>query len=197
MIIGIDEAGRSPSFGPLVVAAIKATPEQLKSIPVDDSKKLLPKTRQRLLAYIRQFPHTICFIWPPEIDQAVLKHQLNLLTVHKFAEVAKTLLPALEIHADLVTPKAKSISILEKILSTKIRMEKDMESKSKVVAAASILATQYRYNWVKAQRYKGIRIRTGELGDPYVLKYAKGHPDSSLIRWTWRNMIKVRSQDLF
>ncbi|MCK5548891.1 MAG: ribonuclease HII, partial [Thermoplasmata archaeon] len=49
MICGIDEAGRGPVIGPLVVAGVKVDDEsKLTELGVRDSKKLSPRQREFL-----------------------------------------------------------------------------------------------------------------------------------------------------
>jgi ribonuclease HII len=52
-VIGVDEAGRGPLAGPVVVAAV-VLPKGFRIKGIDDSKKLLPETRERLAAYIKE-----------------------------------------------------------------------------------------------------------------------------------------------
>lgn len=54
LVVGLDEAGRGPLAGPVVAAAVMLTPRPLTrfALPrfkekIDDSKKLLPKQRQK------------------------------------------------------------------------------------------------------------------------------------------------------
>ena len=50
-IIGVDEAGRGPVIGPLVVAALAIPPddiEKLSKLQVKDSKELSPNERLRI-----------------------------------------------------------------------------------------------------------------------------------------------------
>jgi ribonuclease HII len=51
--IGVDEAGRGPLAGPVVVAAV-ALPEKLKIKGINDSKKLAPEVRQELAQKIKE-----------------------------------------------------------------------------------------------------------------------------------------------
>ena len=54
-IIGVDEAGRGPVIGPLVVAALAIPPndiEKLTKLQVKDSKELSPNERLRIFAEI-------------------------------------------------------------------------------------------------------------------------------------------------
>lgn len=70
-IAGVDEAGRGPLAGPLVVAAC-ILPEDLFFPGVDDSKKLNPRQRQVLYSQITTSPkvvYSIEVIDPSQIDE--------------------------------------------------------------------------------------------------------------------------------
>src|SRR3989338_2161614 len=75
-IVGIDEAGRGPVIGPLVIcgAMIEASKEhKLKEIGARDSKELTALQRERLFDEILKLVknHKIIIIQPHEIDIAV------------------------------------------------------------------------------------------------------------------------------
>ena len=54
VVAGIDEAGRGPMFGPLVVGAVYIEDDSaLREIGVKDSKKLTPSARDRMFDQIR------------------------------------------------------------------------------------------------------------------------------------------------
>ena len=66
---GIDEAGRGPGFGPLVVAGVAcADPEALRGLGCRDSKLLSPPRRERLARLVRDLP---------EADRERLEHRLT------------------------------------------------------------------------------------------------------------------------
>lgn len=52
-IAGVDEAGRGPLAGPVVAAAV-VLPVEFDGTGVDDSKKLSPKKRESMAAYIKE-----------------------------------------------------------------------------------------------------------------------------------------------
>jgi ribonuclease HII len=100
MIVGgVDEAGRGPVVGPLVVAGLKCHEEdrhKWKEWGVKDSK-LLSKNK-RLLLYRRlteYYPYKVVSIEPPRIDQAVMSmkrtERLNYLEATAFAQVISAL----------------------------------------------------------------------------------------------------------
>ena len=70
-IAGIDEAGRGPLAGPVVVAAVVFDPTQPRINGLDDSKALTAKRRELLYPRIieRALAYRIVFIEPNEIDR--------------------------------------------------------------------------------------------------------------------------------
>ncbi len=54
LVAGVDEAGRGPLAGPLVVAGVSASPLFLKEVSLDrDSKRLSPQKRQEWFEFIK------------------------------------------------------------------------------------------------------------------------------------------------
>ena len=81
-ILGIDEAGRGPVIGPLVIAGVlidEGKEQHLKNMGVKDSKLLTAAERERLCERIKEnyVSHTI-IIEPAEIDDAVAKGSITI-----------------------------------------------------------------------------------------------------------------------
>ncbi|MCH8057713.1 MAG: ribonuclease HII [Proteobacteria bacterium] len=70
IVAGVDEAGRGPLAGPVVVAAVVLNPERLID-GLDDSKKLNEKRREELFPLIieRSLAWSVVAIEPAEIDR--------------------------------------------------------------------------------------------------------------------------------
>ncbi len=171
LIAGIDEAGRGPCIGPLVMAVAlidKNDEQKLLDIGVKDSKLLsagqrdeqFPKIKGALLEY-----HHAC-VEPDEIDRMVANHGLNELE----AMHAAKLLNSLETKPDVVyvdSPDAvmgefavrmqKYISFPVKIIS-----EHKADLTYPIVSAASIIAKVER-----DARIKKISEEFGEVGSGY------------------------------
>ena len=95
MLVGMDEAGRGPVLGPLVIGicAVPVDAEPLLiSMGVKDSKDLSPKKRQRIEAWFWEqcdkegWFGTTVVIQPERIDQALQQQGLNWLEVEGFQE---------------------------------------------------------------------------------------------------------------
>jgi ribonuclease HII len=92
-ICGIDEAGRGPVIGPMVVAGVWVDEEGeklLRDMGVKDSKKHTAKKREELSEKIREmFFHNFIVVQPEDIDALRQAMSLNELEVHIFAKVGK------------------------------------------------------------------------------------------------------------
>ncbi|MGI6210310.1 MAG: ribonuclease HII [Bacilli bacterium] len=88
VIVGLDEAGRGPMAGPLVVAGV-ALPEGIVIEDLDDSKKLSAKKREALSKEIKEkaLAYKIIFISEKEVDK------INVLEASKkgMIEVLETI----------------------------------------------------------------------------------------------------------
>lgn len=75
-IAGIDEAGRGPLAGPVVVAAVVFPPGRTPVNGLDDSKALTPRKREALYPRIieRALAWKIVFVEPAEIDRRNIFH---------------------------------------------------------------------------------------------------------------------------
>lgn len=142
MILGIDEVGRGPYAGPLVIGACilgdwqnSENAEWIKKLT--DSKKLSAKRREELYVLIKEKALATATGWvsSTEIDEVGLSKALRLATRRAVEQIQKTKVPFSEIIIDgtmnfLVGTK------LEKYVSTL----KKGDFLMKEISAASILA---------------------------------------------------------
>jgi len=93
LILGIDEAGRGPVIGPMVLAGCLVTEEaqiQLKKLGVKDSKELTQKRREYLSEKIKEIAETFEIVLsnPIEIDNSLNEGiNLNSFEAIKVAEI--------------------------------------------------------------------------------------------------------------
>jgi len=95
-LVGVDEAGRGPVIGPLVVAAI-AVPldggeDRLREMGVRDSKKLAPARRDQLARVLEgDYPHRVIAVPASDIDALRSTASLNLIEARIFASIVLAL----------------------------------------------------------------------------------------------------------
>ncbi|MCD6318144.1 ribonuclease HII, partial [Candidatus Aerophobetes bacterium] len=81
LIAGIDEAGRGPVVGPMVIVGVEVFPEVLSQINVKDSKTYSRKARDKtallLLSSVEKVH--IRVVYPETIDEYVKNRGLNKL----------------------------------------------------------------------------------------------------------------------
>lgn len=177
LIAGVDDAGRGPIIGPLVIAGVltdERGTEKLRELGVKDSKLLSPSRRERLADEIRKLVvkcHVVS-LSPSEIDRVVQTgrrlRRLNRLEAQAMAKVIEVLRPdvAYVDASDILTDRFKD-HILEN-LSFKVDVisEHKADAKYPVVSAASIIAKVERDHAIEKLREK---FRdTGDLGSGYA-----------------------------
>lgn len=152
-ILGIDEAGRGPWAGPLVIGAVILPTNQPNWInDLTDSKKLTAKNRERLSEIILREAPAIGLGWvsAAEIDQIGLASALKLATRRAVKNVQKKQVAFSEIIIDGTTN-----FLVDTPLSPYVTVLKKADSLIKEVSAASIIAKVARDDYMKklAQKY--------------------------------------------
>ena len=210
LILGIDDAGRGPVIGPMVLAGClidKSFEKELKKIGVRDSKELTQRRREFLSEKIKNIAETfeITITYPKDIDGSLNGGvNLNVLEAIKTAEIINKVnkgfkkitvvidCPSVSIEKwkDLVRQRVKNLSNLE------IVCEHKADKNHVVVGAASILAKLIREKEMdKLKEIYGTEIGSGYPSDPLTLKfldkYAKKHEDKGIFRKTWETWQKA------
>ena len=200
-ICGIDDAGRGPMLGPLVIAGIsldKKNIKKLNALGVKDSKKLSPKLREELYKKIITIvdDYYIAKIPPKSIDASVKNHCLNGLEAKYMAKVVSKLNPDVSyVDSCDVNPNrfGKEISRLSD--NHKIKSYHRADSRFVVVSAASILAKVTR-DRVIAKLRKDHNLGSGYPSDSVTVKfvtryYKKNHEMPKFVRKSWKPVQKI------
>ena len=168
MKAGIDEAGRGPVIGPMVIAIVSADEEKLKELGVKDSKKLNPMEREILFEEIVKISKLVDWvvISPEEID----KMNLNELEAKKVAELLNKHKEIDEIIVDSPDPNPKKYELrIRKYLKRKVKIiaENKADERYLLVSAASIVAKVIRDKEIQKIKEKvGIDFGSGYPSDP-------------------------------
>ena len=144
MICGIDEAGRGPVMGPLVVGCVYVEDDsELRGIGVKDSKKLTPSVRERMYDEITASVSDYCVVVlsAEDIDEKMGRMSLNDIELEMFAEAAS------KTHADTVYADCPDVdetrfsaSLASAVPGSDIVGRHRADDTYPVVSAASIIA---------------------------------------------------------
>ena len=208
MLVGVDEAGRGPVLGPLVIAACGVPAEDydlLIEAGVKDSKDLSAKRRDELEAWFFSQAETkgwvasVVTCSPERIDLAMLDDGLNWLEVRGFSEAISELScrENVQILADAcdVNPQRFTDRICERIdgwpwKNSAMKSEHKADLHHPIVGMASILAKQERDRQIEQLKEDtNLDLGSGYPGDPKT-KAALAHliVQSGIhheVRWGW------------
>ena len=149
MICGVDEAGKGPVLGPLVVAGVCFSDEGfINNLGVKDSKKHTPRKRQLFEKVIKQHAasYEILIIPASDIDDMRKVMTMNEIEVFAFTKVIKKLKPDLcYVDAADVNENRFGESIGKHLSKkTEIISKHKADDLFPIVSAASILAKTRR-----------------------------------------------------
>jgi ribonuclease HII len=191
MNIGVDEAGRGPVIGPLVVCAFASTSQShLRELGVKDSKDLSVKRRNELFPILSMMPHKVIVCSPERIDNST---NLNTLEVELFAE-ALAAMPDGEIMLDACDVNANRFANNVSKLSGRVcSAEHKADENHPEVSAASIIAKVTRDRIVsEISEELGFDIGSGYPSDPKtkaaVIELIKGDKPHDCLRWSWKTV---------
>lgn len=201
-VCGIDEAGRGPVIGPMVVAGISIKENEiykLKNLDVKDSKLLTIKKREFLFEKIKEIvdKYEIIIVSPKQIDYALNSSTLNLNKLETIT-IAKIInnLKSNKIIIDCPTSNALNfINELNHFLEyePKIIAEHKADLKYEVVSAASILAKVTRDREIEKLKQKyNTNFGSGYPSDPLTIKFLNENYDKyDFFRKSWASYKKI------
>ncbi len=211
VICGIDEAGRGPVLGPMVICGVcflKSKLGLLTEIGVKDSKKLSTKRRSELAKIIKENCKTYIakVIGAQEIDaREKNKITLNRLEELKMAEIINELKPDVIYidAADVIEDRfTTSIQALLNYSPKKITSKHKADDLYPIVSASSIIAKDMRDRLIEE-----LKERYGDFGSGYpsdvrsttflrdwIRKNKKAPP---IARKSWETTKKIIREELY
>ncbi|MGC8516818.1 MAG: ribonuclease HII [Candidatus Acidifodinimicrobium sp.] len=217
VVIGIDEAGRGPVIGPIVIAGVSLNEElnaKFKSAGVKDSKMLSIRKIYELERIIKEFSldFKVVVRTAKEIDDRFKsKKNLNYFELDDMAEIANSIKGEKVIVDSPSANTSKVKAYLEKRINGKEVIARNYADRDFVeVGAASILAKAQREREVEAiKKELSYDFGSGYTSDPRTIAFLKiindngrinEEPYSKYIRKTWltvRNLSKMSLKDFF
>ena len=181
LICGIDEAGRGPLIGSMVIAGVAISEDKLldlEKLDVRDSKLMSHGSRERMFQQVMAIidGYHIVHIQPKEIDaRNAAGTNLNKLEAIKAAEIIRELKPDKVVVDSPEPARAQKFghmisNYLPKDLQPEILAEHKADANHKIVAAASILAKVMREAEVEFLKKK------------YNCDFGSGYPSDPLCK---------------
>lgn len=180
MICGIDEAGRGPVMGPMVVAGVCIEDDkELIEMEVKDSKRHTPNQRERLARKIKKIcPCTLRVISADDIDSLRTQMTLNELEARIFASIINEICPiGCKVYVDSASTDEKKFGkMIEKDLEKRVEVISNHRADDTypVVSAASICAKDMRDEEIeRISRELGAEIGSGYPSDTTTREFLK------------------------
>ena len=183
-VAGVDEAGKGPVLGPMLVACVVAdehTLSSLKALGVKDSKRLSPAMRSKLAVRIEQMAEVhLLELLPQDIDYMRARITMNLVMVHCFSELLfRACADVAYVDAADVNEKRFASRLMENISErgcfTEVVASHRADAHIPIVSAASIVAKVHRDAAISklASKYHR-RIGSGYPSDPRTVSFIRG-----------------------
>ena len=207
LVAGVDEAGRGPVIGPLVVAGVlleERDVAKLHELGVKDSKLLTPAKRRELHPKILRLAkeHQVVRLSPRQVDSYVLRGQrlrkLNWLEAINMAKIIERLRP------DTVYVDASDVSAsrfgeqIQGLLPFQVRVisEHFADRNYSIVGAASIVAKVHRDRAVAMLRAKFGDLGSGYPSDPRTIRFLEQWSVEhgampSFVRKSWKTVRRL------
>lgn len=210
LIVGVDEAGRGPVLGPLVMVALAADEEgikKLKWLGVKDSKLLSSETREELFERIREVvtDFRVEVIEPDAIDLTLNEDNTNLNWLE--ADTSARLVSELDPDKIIIDCPSPNISAyrdyFSQRLSAAVRKKAELVVEHKadfnhlIVAAASIIAKVIRDRHVDHLKSEiGIDFGSGYLTDSKTQLFLENYHEkyAHLFRKSWQSYKNIEEK---
>ncbi|HSB47363.1 MAG TPA: ribonuclease HII [Candidatus Bilamarchaeum sp.] len=205
LIAGVDEAGRGPVIGPLVIclAFCKRDDEKaLRKLASKDSKQLSPKQREEAYAELKKF---VTFRWieisASDLNTLMATMSLNDIEAKVMADLIKKLGDG-DIMIDM--PDRYSWTFrkrMEKFGVRRFEAEHKADEKYPIVAAASICAKVHRDLKIEEIKKATCDFGSGYSSDQKTIDALKDKPRRAMlepfIRQRWKTLENIKQTKLF
>ena len=201
LVCGVDEAGRGPAIGPMVVAAVSIESRRLRRLGVRSSMDLTPARRGELYGEILDASdsHAVAVVQPRTIDSHVRRHALNALEADRMAGLISGLMPDVAyVDACDVDAGRFGRAVATRLsggCAARIRSHHKADERFAVVSAASIIA-KVRRDRAMSRLHRSHGVGSGYPSDPACVGFLVGHARQNaapprFARATWLTVRRI------
>lgn len=205
MIAGIDEAGRGPVLGPLIICCAickRKHSSLLKKLASKDSKQLTPSQREEILSELKKFcTFQLIELTASDLNFLMEKTSLNDIEAKAMADLIKKS-GECDVMIDIPDRYAWTFrKRMEKFGVKRFEAEHKADEKHPIVAAASICAKVIRDKRIEEIKSSTLDFGSGYPGDPKTRAALRDKRSFALlrpyIRKKWKTLETVKQRKLF
>ena len=194
LLMGLDEAGRGPVLGPMVIAGVvfaESSNDFFKDYGIKDSKQLSLKAREEMFRLIDEEAiwYKVAVVWPEVIDRFVALKGLNHLECDVMADIISSLEEEKYVYVD----SPLSPDVFNGMLTTRLNKKNDINCSFKadtiypVVSAASILAKVTRDRIIEELKSEYGDFGSGYPGDEKTQRFLANMKEPTyFVRQSWK-----------
>jgi ribonuclease HII len=204
IIAGVEEAGRGPVIGPMVMAICSIEEEkipELQRLGVKDSKLITPRNREILFEKVKELcEHEIMILQPDEIDDNLNNPDMNLNKLE--GVVSAKLINKIKANKVILDCPSNNIPAYRDYVKSFVKKDIEIIAEHKadlnhtIVGAASILAKVTRDKIIEdIKKEIGHNFGSGYPSDPKTILFLKENWHKyDIFRKTWSTYKKVAEQ---
>lgn len=201
LVLGMDEAGRGPVIGPMVMAGVVMEERDihlLEEMGVKDSKKIAPAKREFLFDKIKEVAkdYVILKVSPEEIDEALASETMNLNWLEAVTSVK--IINQMKPERAIVDCPSNNIEAYTEYMrsrlddkSVELVVEHKADDTYVISGAASILAKVTRDREIEKLKAKYGDFGSGYPSDPKTKAFIEGNYQLPIFRRSWGTWKKV------
>lgn len=201
IIAGVEEAGRGPVIGPMVMAICAISEDkisELQALGVKDSKLIAPKNRELLFHKIKELcAHEIIIMGARDVDAALNDPDMNLNKLE--GKVSAQLINNVPSQKVILDCPSNNISSYRNYVKSMVKSDVEIIAEHKadlnhtIVGAASILAKVTRDKIIdEIKKEVGEDFGSGYPSDPKTIDFLKRNWNKyDVFRKTWSTYKKV------
>lgn len=195
---GVDEAGKGPVLGPMIIAIVSGDEDTLKKIGAKDSKALSHPSRLRIFELIKKEAGFMQWV---KISSSELNREMEGETINKIEERKVSELinfsPCSKIYVDSFDVNEERLSkLLSGMTGKEVICRHRADSQFYSVSAASIVAKVIREREMDIIRRKYGNIGSGYPSDPMTVKFLEdsiknGIDITDIVRTHWKTYLNA------
>lgn len=206
---GVDEAGRGPVIGPLVVSIVCGYDDEMREIGARDSKALGKNSRKRLYELIKENSafYLTREISPVELNEMMSRINLNEIEEDAYSELIAAAPFDCVVYVDSFDVNSDRLSgKLSRRTGKNVVCEHKADARYPTVSAASIISKVTRDADIEKLEQQYGKIGSGYPSDPVTIGFLKRSLDAGtditrIVRTHWktyRNLVgNSRNRKLF